>query len=566
MTFVTENEPKKKERRFYKARDTPNFALCILFGFQQVMVCVSALLTIPFLLASFLCAGEDEYKLRAELIASTFVSSGISTIIQTMFGFRLALLQGTAFAYIPSIESYMKLRENKCNFGANSTVDSSLYYGHLSTIQGALILSSLVPIFIGMTGIVGKLTKLIGPITVSPLILLLVISSVNMTVTRIAQHWVSIIQVATLVATTLYLAETRVPIPGWKNGKFHWFHVTLFGQYPYLIAIMISWLFCVFLTITNLIPEGSAARVDKPTSIEVIQNSAWVAVPYPGKFGFPQFNLGLFCAFLLSAMTSVFESVGDYHAAARVSQERSPPSHAINRGIMSEGLGSFISGWLGPGVGMTTHTENIGVIGVTKVASRWTMCVAGLMLICLGLFTKVGAILSTLPEPIVGGVLGTSMAMVGGVAIANLHQVDLSLSRNMGIIGFSVMVGLVVPEYFRRFPVDTGVDLVNQVLQILLTLQMFVGAMTACILDNTVGGATREQRGLQSRGKIHEVALEDDVYSYPKPIMKLLSKLPYIEYIPFLPKEKRVKANKVTSSAQENGDFAVTIIQNDGNE
>lgn len=88
-------------------------------------------------------------------------------------------------------------------------------------------------------------------------------------------------------------------------------------------------------------------------------------------------------------MTSVFESVGDYHAAARVSEERPPPSHAINRGILAEGLGSLISGLLGPGVGMTTHTENIGVIGVTRVASRWTMVMAGVFLIILGLITKV---------------------------------------------------------------------------------------------------------------------------------------------------------------------------------
>ncbi|CAJ0582405.1 unnamed protein product, partial [Mesorhabditis spiculigera] len=532
-------EAKVKERPFYKARDTPRPALCILFGFQQVMVCVSALLTIPFLLAGFLCAGEDEYKLRAELIAATFVASGISTIIQTMFGFRLALLQGTAFAYIPSIQSYMSLEENKCHIGRNQTADPSLYYGHLATIQGALILSSLVPIFIGLTGIVGRLTKLIGPITVSPLILLLVISSTDMIVNRVSQHWVSIIQAATLFATILYLADLRVPMPGYKDGKFRFFRGNVFGEYPYLIAIMVSWIFCVFLTITNLVPPGSAARVDKPASIEVLQNAPWLAVPYPAQFGFPKFNVGLFCAFLLSAMTSVFESVGDYHAAARVSQERSPPSHAINRGILSEGLGSFVSGWLGPGVGMTTHTENIGVIGVTRVASRWTMVVAGVMLIGLGLFTKIGAILSTIPEPLVGGVLATSMAMVAGVAIANLQSVDLSLSRNMGIIGFSIMVGLVIPEYFTRFPVKTGVIVIDQVLQILLTLQMFVGAMCACILDNTVGGATREQRGLQTRGKIYEGSLEDDVYSYPKPVTRFLARIPYIEYLPFIPKEKR---------------------------
>uniref|UniRef100_A0A0M3I2U6 Neur_chan_memb domain-containing protein n=1 Tax=Ascaris lumbricoides TaxID=6252 RepID=A0A0M3I2U6_ASCLU len=107
-----------KERRFYKANDRPPIALSLLFGLQQVMVCVSALLTIPFILSnelcpgrdvydlrqvmvcvsalltipfilsSELCPGRDVYDLRVKLISSTFVVSGISTIIQTMLGMR----------------------------------------------------------------------------------------------------------------------------------------------------------------------------------------------------------------------------------------------------------------------------------------------------------------------------------------------------------------------------------------------------------------------------------------------------------------------------------------------
>ena len=93
--------------------------------------------------------------------------------------------------------------------------------------------------------------------------------------------------------------------------------------------------------------------------------------------------------FILSAFTSIFESVGDYHTAARVSEEGPPPSHAINRGIIAEGAGSLFSGLFGPALGMTTRTENIGVMGVTRVASRSVMIVAGLILIALGVCTKV---------------------------------------------------------------------------------------------------------------------------------------------------------------------------------
>ncbi|VDM77310.1 unnamed protein product [Strongylus vulgaris] len=376
-------------------------------------------------------------------------------------------------------------------------------------MQGCLMASSLVPMLIGFTGVVGVLTKFIGPLTVSPLMLLLAFSQVDTMVTKISMHWVAIIQAVTLFITILYLADVLVPLPGIKYGKLHWYRTNLFGQYPvsswnttwitahakrynsylqYLIAIAISWAFCLILTVCNLVEPGGPARVDIPHKVEAIRNAAWIAVPYPGKFGAPTFNVSLFIAFLLSAMTSVFESVGDYHAAARMSLERAPPSHAINRGILAEGMGSFISGLLGPAVGMTTHTENIGVIGVTRVASRWTMVVAGVLLIVLGVCTKIGAILSTVPDPLVGGILASSMAMVVGVAVSNLQTVDMTMSRNMGILGFSMLFGMIVPEYFRRFPIHTGFLMLDQVLNILLQLQMFIGAMCACVLDNTVGG------------------------------------------------------------------------------
>jgi nucleobase transporter 1/2 len=115
-------------------------------------VCVSALLTIPFLLADYLCAGQDVNFLRVQLISSTFVASGISTLIQTGLGMRLALLQGTAFAYVPSVAAFMKLRENRCNATAFDFVPQSSYYEKLQLIQGSLLLSALVPMFIGFTG------------------------------------------------------------------------------------------------------------------------------------------------------------------------------------------------------------------------------------------------------------------------------------------------------------------------------------------------------------------------------------------------------------------------------
>ncbi|VDD97261.1 unnamed protein product [Enterobius vermicularis] len=125
-------------RRFYRTNETPPLATLILSGIQQIMVCVSALLTIPFIISNELCPGKDLYYFRVKLISSTFIVSGISTIIQTALGMRhvsafnldsflLALLQGTAFAYVPSIQAFMQLEEYKCKAADDDDVSKAVY-------------------------------------------------------------------------------------------------------------------------------------------------------------------------------------------------------------------------------------------------------------------------------------------------------------------------------------------------------------------------------------------------------------------------------------------------------
>uniref|UniRef100_A0A915MEI8 Uncharacterized protein n=1 Tax=Meloidogyne javanica TaxID=6303 RepID=A0A915MEI8_MELJA len=319
------------------------------------MVSVSVLVSIPILISDLICPGRDRDQLRVRLIAGTFVVCGIGTILQSGFGLRLALLQGVAFAYIPSVRAFMSLPEYKCLASVDDFVPPEVYENKMAMIQGTLMASSCVTMLIGATGLVGIMTKYIGPMTVSPLLMLMMLSSVKITVERVEKHWISLVMAASLFATVLYLSRLQVPFPGYSKGKFRLYRLNVFGQFP----------------------------------------------------------------------------------------ERPPPSHALNRGIMAEGLGCFISGLIGPGVGITTHAENVGVIGITRVASRVTMIFGGCTLIAFGVVTKLGAILSAIPDPLVGVVLSTSMAMVGGVAIANVQTVDLKLTRNVAILGFSIMLGVV---------------------------------------------------------------------------------------------------------------------------
>lgn len=86
------------------------------------------------------------------------------------------------------------------------------------------------------------------------------------------------------------------------------------------------------------------------------------------------------------------------------------------------------------------------------------MVFGGFTLIIFGVFTKLGALLSSIPDPLVGVVLSSSMAMVCGVGIAGCQAADMKKTRNVAIIGFSIMMGFCVPEFHNRNPnsVNTG--------------------------------------------------------------------------------------------------------------
>ena len=129
---------------------------------------------------------------------------------------------------------------------------------------------------------------------------------------------------------------------------------------------------------------------------------------------------------LAGVVASAIESIGDYYACARLSGAPPPPIHAINRGIGTEGIGCVLAGIMGSGNGTTSYSENIGAIGITKVGSRRGIQYGSIIMILLGLFPFIGAVLLTIPEPIVGGVYCVMFGTITAVGLSNVQFVDLN--------------------------------------------------------------------------------------------------------------------------------------------
>jgi nucleobase transporter 1/2 len=189
------------------------------------------------------------------------------------------------------------------------------------------------------------------------------------------------------------------------------------------------------------------------------------------------------------------ESVGDYYACSRLAGAPIPNSKTINRGIGMEGVGCLVAGVFGTGNGTTSYSENIGAIGLTRVGSRRVVQIGAVLMIGLAVFGKFGALFTTIPEPIVGGMYCAMFGMIASVGLSNLQFVDLNSARNLFILGFAFFMGLSVPEYFGSNPVEFSPLWVAEVVNTLGNTGMAVGALCALVLDNTIPGST-EERGL----------------------------------------------------------------------
>ena len=224
----------------------------------------------------------------------------------------------------------------------------------------------------------------------------------------------------------------------------------LFKLFPVLMTIIVMWGLCAIITASNGFAPGDKARTD--ISINILYNIVWFRFPYPFQWGWPSVTIAGVFGMLAGVLASAIESVGDYYACARLAGAPAPPTHAINRGIGTEGFGCILAGIWGTGNGTTSYSENIGAIGVTKVGSRRVIQYSALIMITFGLLSKFGALFVTIPEPIIGGIFCIMFGMVTAVGLSNLQFVNLGSTRNLFVLGFSIFFGLVLSKWVKENP------------------------------------------------------------------------------------------------------------------
>jgi uracil-xanthine permease len=467
-----------EEKRWiiYTIEDKPPTGESIFLGIQHYLTMFGATVLIPILLAGAMKMPPADSAL---LIATIFLVSGITTWLQSTIGNRLPVVQGGSFSFLPPAFVII-----------GATVGKGMGFEiAIQQITGAIIIASAFEIVLGWTGIMGKVKKYVGPVTIGPTIALIglalyKIGAPSAFAGGLGSSW--FVGGLTLLALILY-------------SQFLGRTSRVFLLFPVLLAIVTGWVIAIIVSAVGWVQPGDPAYVDWSKVAAAPWVSAMPIVPF--KWGVPQFKIALILAMVAAYLASMIESIGDYYAAARISEAPVPTASMISRGLGTEGIGCLIAGFLQTCNGSTTYSENIGAIGLTRVASRHVVRWGATVMIILAFITKFSAIFTTMPGPVVGAMYCGLFGMIAAVGLSNLVLCDMSSARNLFIIGFAFFMGLSLPEYFGQFPMGAdwpvSVKWIGDIITTVGSTGMAVGGLIGLALDNIIPG-TDEERGLKA--------------------------------------------------------------------
>ena len=575
----------KKSSLKYSIRDSPPIHLAIVLGFQQFLTLIGGSIAFPLMVAEAACVGPDLVG-RAQILGTIMFVNGICTFLQIFVGVRLPIVQGPSFVFLAPMLAMQHVPDHKCptpedyatwRIFPGSSQHRALWMGRMAEIQLAILIAGLLELLIGCLGLVSFLFRFIGPLTVAPTMSLIALSLIfpndpsatnfgaehfdmsvfnhgsNVLMTDVIskyagnQYWpITLLSLGLVLLFTLYLAKVGIPLPFPELVAGKWKCVVnkhqIFSLFPIVLSIGISWIVYLIVDACNawpkpIIENANETLIVPDVYISEISAAPWFRIPYPGQWGAPRFNLALTIGMFAAILASIVESVGDYCACARICGIRLPPSHALNRGIAVEGFGSVLAGAFGSGPGMTSYSENIGAIGITKVGSRFVIFITACILVVFGCFTKIAAFFAMIPDPITGGILIAMLSMIGGVGFSNLQFIDMNSMRNLLIFGLSIFLGLAIPTWVKSHSelIDSGSQTFDQVLIVLLSNGMFVGGFIGFVLDNT---APKDgDNGSEYGSEVFDPVTGESVYDLPL-ITNWIRNIDCLRYCPLSPSFK----------------------------
>jgi NCS2 family nucleobase:cation symporter-2 len=383
-------------------------------GMQHVLVMYANAVAVPLIIGAALGLSKEDIAL---LINADLFACGIATLVQTVgfgkFGIRLPIIMGvTAVAISPMLA-----------IGAMPGVG-------LTGIYGAVIVGGLFGLIVAP--FVRYVLRFFPSVVTGT-----IITMIGVVLMRVGITWAGggagnpEFGAAKYLAMAAIVLLTILAILKFGKGFVANMAVLLGIAVGYVIAIALGW------------PNFSGLAAEP-----------WVRLVLPLHFGIPTFSL-VPCMTMCLVVTIVFiEATGMFLALGSMTG-RKVGAEDITRGLRADALGTLIGGIFNT-FPYVSYSQNVGLIGVTGVYSRWVCVAGGIIMLCLGLIPKLAFIVATVPPCVLGGAGFIMFGMVAATGIKILATVDyVKQPRSVLVIAISIgfgMIPIVSPKFFGVMP------------------------------------------------------------------------------------------------------------------
>ena len=396
---------------------TPPLGQALPLGLQHVLAMFASNVTPAIIVAGAAGLGFGSPE-QIYLIQMAMLFAGIATLFQTIgigpVGARLPIMQGTSFAFVGVLAGLAATQ------GLSVALTSCIIAGLIHFALGSVI-SSIRSWFPPL--VTGLVILAIGLYLIPVGIKYAAGGAADFQMTADSfgslKHW----SVALTVIIVALLVKFRT------SGALSNAAILIGLLAGYALAYMLG-----------MVSFGGVAKASMITNLQVM--------PY----GF-EFNLGAVIAVTLISIVSAVETVGDASATTKAGAGRTATDEEISGATYADGLGTAVAGVFG-GLPNTSFSQNVGIVGMTGVMSRHVVTIAGIILVLAGLLPKIGAIIASMPMPVLGGGVIVMFGMVAAAGMNVLAEVKMT-RRNMIIIAISLTAGLglnLVPSAVQYLP------------------------------------------------------------------------------------------------------------------
>lgn len=388
----------EKKKMMYDIDEQPPLGKFIVLALQHVFAMFGATILVPILVNS--AAGETVLTIPVAL-----VTSGIGTLIYILCTKgRSPVYLGSSFAFItPIAAAFMK--------GGIS--------GAMTGIMAVGLIYVIVAIIIHF---IGKdwLDKLLPPIVIGPMIMVIGLGLAPSAISQIGLTSGTSLEWKTLVVAVVAFLVTALVMTKAKG---------FFKIIPFLVGIIAGYIMAIVLGMVDFTPVLEAKFFSMPDFI----------IP------FVDYKISFAALLTIApiALVTMCEHIGDHTALSQIIGKDLIKDPGLDRTLMGDGIATFVAGALG-GPANTTYGENTSVVGMTKVASVKVIGLAAIIAILIGFLGKFTALVSTIPDAVLGGV---SLLLYGFIAINGLKvliekQINFEISKNIVVASSMLVLGL----------------------------------------------------------------------------------------------------------------------------